>query len=68
ELTFKGLTNSPVTKVESSITYPFDFANDTEEIDKLFESDPSVPNQQIMHEQLNNNPMIQPTTNYYRNR
>ncbi|CAF3063345.1 unnamed protein product [Rotaria socialis] len=68
ELTFKGLTNSPVAKVESSITFPYDYAADADEIDKLFESDPSVPNQQIMNEQFDNNPMIQPTPNYYQNR
>ncbi|CAF4198692.1 unnamed protein product, partial [Rotaria sordida] len=52
ELTFKSL---------------FDFIDQAQEIDKLFESDLSVSTQQTIEEQLNNNPTTQTTPYYYSN-
>ncbi|CAF1350526.1 unnamed protein product [Rotaria sordida] len=52
ELTFKSL---------------FDFIDQAQEIDKLFETDLSVSTQQTIEEQLNNNPTTQTTPYYYSN-
>ncbi|CAF0797764.1 unnamed protein product [Rotaria sordida] len=64
ELTFRSLTNPLDTKLATSL---FDFIDDTQEIDKLLESDSSVSIQQTMGEQFNNNPTTQTTSYYYPN-
>lgn len=66
ELTFKSIAGSANTKLEPSAC-DFDYINPHDEIDKLFEPDPSVMTQQLPHEQMNNNPTMQGAPNFYSN-
>ncbi|CAF1419644.1 unnamed protein product [Rotaria sordida] len=53
--------------IELAFKSLFDFIDQAQEIDKLFESDLSVSTQQTIEEQLNNNPTTQTTPYYYSN-
>ncbi|CAF1326990.1 unnamed protein product [Rotaria sordida] len=63
---FNRITHQP-NFIELTFKSLFDFIDQAQEIDKLFESDLSVSTQQTIEEQLNNNPTTQTTPYYYSN-